>query len=159
MRPSPSFQIFLQHFGVWRGAVGLVASCSVLVLVFWGWCCDLPPAGWLGVVVICAGAVGLGVPLVRTPQVGLRWDGQLWRLGSAQACASDPSADTWLPGHLVVCMDLCFWMLLRFTPSTSEPKAPVIWLPVQRWGLETNWHRLRCSVYSPCVPMDVQLYE
>jgi hypothetical protein len=37
-------------------------------------------------------------------------------------------------------------MLLNFTPDAA---ARTSWLPVQRLGLETQWHALRCAVYSP----------
>jgi hypothetical protein len=37
-------------------------------------------------------------------------------------------------------------MLLRFTPDAP---ARMTWLPVQRRGLEAQWHALRCAVYSP----------
>jgi hypothetical protein len=69
--------------------------------------------------------------------IDLRWDGQAWYLGDATSDA--------VPGELGVMLDLGAWMLLRFKPL---PSGKVVWLPVQRRGLEAEWHALRCAVYA-----------
>jgi hypothetical protein len=51
-----------------------------------------------------------------------------------------------MPGNVAVVIDLGPWMLLRFT-ADAPPRTT--WLPVQRRGLEAQWHALRCAVYSP----------
>jgi ABC-type nickel/cobalt efflux system permease component RcnA len=71
--------------------------------------------------------------LWRAPAADLRWDGQAWQLGS-------------MTGNVAVVIDLGPWMLLRFT-ADAPPRTT--WLPVQRRGLEAQWHALRCAVYSP----------
>jgi hypothetical protein len=52
-------------------------------------------------------------------------------------------------GELQVAIDLGAWMLLHFVPDVGHRACSVSWLPVQRRGLESQWHALRCAVYSP----------
>ena len=87
-------------------------------------------------VLIAVGALAVSacaVSLWHVPAQSLRWDGRAWQLDAAA-------------GELSVAIDLGPWMLLRFKP---ERRARASWLPVQRAGLETQWHALRCAVYSP----------
>lgn len=79
--------------------------------------------------------------LIRQPAKNLRWDGRAWHLGFATA---EPSV-----GDISVAIDLGSWMLLRFTEMRTGVRSRVIWLPLQRRGLEPQWHALRCAVYSP----------
>jgi hypothetical protein len=76
----------------------------------------------------------LTVSLWRVSARSLRWDGQVWWLDA-------------VPGGMKVVIDLGPWMLLSFTPAA--PGRLMSWLPVQRRGLEPQWHALRCAVYSP----------
>jgi hypothetical protein len=146
MRASPAFEVSLHRFGVWRGAVLLLGTLGVAALVAWA----LTREGSIdsAVMIGCALAAGvllwLTLSLVRVPAVGLRWDGLLWHVGPPGA-----SADKSLPGDVTVVIDLGPWMLLRFKPTAPEARPRVTWLPVQRRGIETQWHALRCSVYSP----------
>jgi hypothetical protein len=48
-------------------------------------------------------------------------------------------------GTLEVAMDLGAFLLLRLV----DQRRTSAWLPVQRRGLEAQWHGLRCAVYSP----------
>ena len=48
------------------------------------------------------------------------------------------------PGTLEVAIDLGSFLLLRLRGGRGA-----VWLPVQRRGLEREWHALRCAVYSP----------
>ncbi|MDB5818794.1 MAG: hypothetical protein JWQ11_2434 [Rhizobacter sp.] len=79
-----------------------------------------------------------------------------------------------LQGELMVVMDLGSWMLLRFDRPLFEPnlaaaaastdvnshpqwlgirpKTTRLWLPLQRAGLERQWHGLRCALYSRASP-------
>jgi hypothetical protein len=120
MRASPSFQISLRRFGVWR--------CAVITIV------------GLGFVIV-------GSWLMTREQLGslrLRWDGQIWRAG-----ASDIEVDNLAVGELLVAIDLGPWMMLRFEPATRRRFRRFSWIPVQRWGIESEWHSLRCALYSP----------
>jgi hypothetical protein len=82
--------------------------------------------------------LALAVSLWRVPAQSLRWDGQVWRLDA-------------VPGELTVAVDIGPWMLLRFTPGAGSRTR---WLPVQRRGLEAQWHALRCAVYAPRPPAE-----
>lgn len=85
-----------------------------------------------------------GLASARVQPVSLRWDGQLWHLGPPASVGHEPRA-----GALRVLVDLGPWMLLRFEPAYSTWRHRSIWLPVQRLGLESQWHALRCAVHSP----------
>lgn len=136
MRASPPCQVSLRHFGVWRVAVVLLACCGAAAIAIW-----LPsrepvvPIGWM-LTLVAAFALpmlGCAVSLWRVPAQSLRWDGAVWQLDG-------------VPGQLKVAFDLGPWMLLTFAPGMPGRTR---WLPVQRAGLETQWHALRCAVYSP----------
>jgi hypothetical protein len=97
-----------------------------------------------------AGVVALGLVLALLVLVGarrreseLRWTGARWQL-TATGDAGDAGCD----GNVRVMIDLGPWMLLRFTPNDVRRRAGS-WLPVQRSGLESRWHGLRCAVYAP----------
>jgi hypothetical protein len=38
-------------------------------------------------------------------------------------------------------------MLLRFVDES--PRTRTTWIPVQRAGIEGDWHALRCAVHAP----------
>jgi len=44
-----------------------------------------------------------------------------------------------------VAVDLGAFLLLRLV----EQRRTIVWLPVQRRGVESQWHALRCAAYSP----------
>ena len=101
------------------------------------WMAGQDPQASAGLSMLVAAAalpmLGCAVSLWRVPAQSLRWDGQVWQLDAA-------------PGKLRVAIDLGPWMLLRFSPEGQRRSH---WLPVQRLGLEAQWHALRCAVYSP----------
>jgi hypothetical protein len=43
-------------------------------------------------------------------------------------------------------IDLGSWLLVVFESSTSAVER--VWLPLQRRGLEGEWHALRCALYA-----------
>ena len=140
MRAAPAFQVSLRRFGVWRVAVVALAAVAAAVLTAWLMTGEAPigMAGGLGAAAALAAILALTASLLRMPPCDLRWDGLVWTLGRQGGEAS--------PGALQVAVDLGGWMLLRFMPAAS---ARAVWLPVQRLGLESQWHALRCSVYAP----------
>ena len=142
MRAAPAFQISLHRFGLWRGAVLALASIALAVLAAWLMTLEAPfgIVGWLATATSVALLAALAASVMRTPSVSLRWDGRAWSLGTS---IGDPES-----GELSVAIDLGAWMLLRFTPAVPA-RARVVWLPVQRLGIESQWHALRCSAYSP----------
>jgi hypothetical protein len=97
-----------------------------------------------GLVATIAAVAWLMRGLTRLAPLGLRWDGQCWHLA-----ASGPAAQEAVPGDLTVAIDLGVWMLLRFEPAASARRAAPSWIPVQRRGIESQWHALRCAVHSP----------
>ena len=123
-----------------------LAGCVVLALSLWflgqpvvlHW----GRAAVLGLVAVAT--LGLGASLLSARPVSLRWDEQRWHLGPADSVGHEPVA-----GTLAVALDLGSWMLLRFQADASGRRAAVAWLPAQRRGLESQWHALRCAVYSP----------
>ena len=149
MRTAPALQVTLIRFGSWQAAVSVLAVLGTLAL-----------AGWLvgqeGLASVAKGAAmavvaallwGLGRSLTRLPAHRLSWDGQCWALLCMAAGGTEPIA-----GEISVAIDLGPWMLLRFRPIAASPWWPsmqLTWLPVQRRGIEPQWHALRCAVYSP----------
>ena len=143
MRAAPPCQFLLQRFGVWRGAVLLLAALGVATMTAWLITRESPlilPTSVAAAIALVL-LVALVASLAKTPAVDLRWDGRAWHLGPA---SGEPVA-----GELSVAIDLGPWMLLRFSPAAPDARPRVVWLPVQRLGLESQWHALRCAVYSP----------
>ncbi|HWI10361.1 MAG TPA: hypothetical protein VNU48_03440 [Burkholderiaceae bacterium] len=141
MRAAPAFQVSLRRFGVWRGAVLTVAILAMTTMAAWLSTQERPIGivAWLATGSSIAVAAALAARAARVPPVDLGWDGQTWSVRR-----NDEPA----PGELHVAIDLGRWMLLRFIPA-APAGAPAIWLPVQRSGLESQWHALRCAVYAP----------
>ena len=150
MRASPAVEVTLTRFGAWQAGMGVLAFASAsCVLAWWATQHRLPPvgAGMAAAAVLCA--LGwLLLPLVRVPHARLRWDGRGWQLRPTESAAGSASAEA-VAGELAVAMDLGAWMLLRFEPLARARWATPVWLPVQRAGIEPQWHALRCAVYSP----------
>ena len=139
MRASPACQVVLKRFGVWRGAVLALALLAILCVATWLAHREPPIPLWmLAAAVVAVGAmIALLYSLWRMPPRHLRWDAQVWWLTERAGEVA---------GELTVVIDLGPWMLLRFAPGGS---AQAVWLPARRRGLETQWHALRCAVYSP----------
>ena len=144
MRAFAASQFTLSRFGLWRVAVLVLTLLAATTL-----------AAWLSTRVFFEGASALaitgialalwfGVAASRCAPLSLRWDRQRWHLGPADTMGHEP----WT-GELNVVIDLGLWMLLRFRPDAQSGHDAVRWLPVQRRGFESQWHTLRCAVYSP----------
>ena len=146
MRASPAFQVSLRRFGAWRIGIGVLAALGASVLSAW-LIARAPGVDLLVVIAVfvtSAAFVVMVVALMKMPAVSLRWDGQLWHLGALGAATDDA-----VPGELAVAIDLGSWMLLHFRPVEPRRRVLVNWLPVQRRGIEAQWHALRCAVHSP----------
>ena len=78
--------------------------------------------------------------MCQTPPLTLHWDSQRWQL------ARDGGGER--VGELAVALDLGGWMLLRFTPDATYRSPATVWIPLQRPGLEPQWHALRATLYS-----------
>jgi hypothetical protein len=149
MRASPAFQVSLQHFTLWRAAVAVLALIAFACNL--AWCASGTEARSMAVWVISNSiAMWLAVTAVRAARstpLSLRWDTLDWRLGPMASVGEEPTA-----GQLTVVMDLGSWMLLRFVQTEPAVRRyglrPQRCLAVQRRGLESTWHALRCAVYS-----------
>ena len=153
MRTSPAINVVLARFGVWRTAIALLAAAALGAIWAWWstWGTEQPQnTGYtlLAAVVLASGAViALAALLASVKPTALRWDGQVWwmqRVKRGLAAGREAVA-----GEIVVAIDLGMWMLLRFEPAIRGAWLRCVWLPVQRGGIETEWHALRCALYSP----------
>jgi hypothetical protein len=138
-----SFQVRLERFSVWRGAVVFLVSLAVLVVVAWAVALEvfrtadgsLLVPGVAALLTAAALVIGRSLAAVEPGILSCR-DG-VW----TYAADRGPSRS----GPLTVAVDLGSFLLLRM----GAPNASPAWLPVQRRGLEREWHALRCAVYSP----------
>lgn len=145
MRASPAFQVSLRRFGIWRALVFSVATAAVLAVAAWllsaNQAASLPMRG-----LAVTGALalwGCAGTLCRNPALSLRWDTQMWHLGPLATRGDEP----W-HGRVTIAVDLGAWMLLAFErDSVGGMRRRTVWVPVQRSGLEGQWHALRCAVY------------
>ena len=119
-------------------------SAAAATLAAWLRSADASTSGASFVSMGLAGAalVAGAAPLLRCPARSLRWDTAQWHLGPAGTAGDEPHT-----GRLVVAIDLGGWMLLRFEHDLTRRWRRITWLPVQRRGLESQWHALRCAVY------------
>ena len=144
MRAAPALRLRLESFGVWHAALLGLALLDLLCLVAWAMLRPASLPAWAWGAVLAGAALGaLAAGALRRRAVDLDWDGQAWSLGEPGAAAVAR-----IRGERGVRLDLGRWMLLRFAPAGRGP-ASVAWLPVQRRGLERQWHALRCAVFSP----------
>lgn len=142
MRAAPAVSVKVTAAPHWLAALLALAALALLSTAAWA----LQRGDATGVVAFLAVAAFASHCLwraLRRPTLRLGWDGERWWLapeGEAEAQA----------GELAVALDLGAWILLRFR---AAPNAAVrrrqVWLPLQRTGLEADWHALRCALYSP----------
>jgi len=143
MHAPAEFQLTVSRFGAWRGGLAmsglLVWSCAIA----WWTTTDrsLSSAACGFLLLACVAATASLMSLARLPVFVLRWDGGQWHLGWA---TGEPSA-----GSLQVAIDGGHWLLLKFVPDRKVHRWPASrWLPVQRPGLEHDWHRLRSTLFT-----------
>jgi len=153
MRTSPAIDVELTRFGVWRATVALLAAAALAAVWAWWSTRDTSPPQNTSIALLATLVTASVVILVLAASLAsvqcttLRWDGQGWwlqRLRRDCAAAVEPVA-----GEIVVAIDLGLWALLRFEPAVRGAGARTVWLPVQRRGIEAQWHALRCALYSP----------
>lgn len=150
MRASPAFQVSLKHFGVWRGAVVALALLTVVVVMAWAGTSHPAqahqPWGWAIAAVAVAAVLALSASLCMIRPFSLHWDGRRWHLRRAPRSVLQSELQA---GDLTVALDIGPWLLLRFVAVSGRGRAATHWLPVQRGGIEEQWHALRCAVYAP----------
>lgn len=144
MRAAPAVSLSVRPSPHWRAALALLAIIALLSTAGWAWRRgDVASAG----VAVAVGLLALHAlrSARRRPPLGLRWDGQAWWLSEPGRDGGDPRS-----GEVVLALDLGAWLLLAFHPHAGAPgPARRRWLPLQRAGLEADWHALRCALYSP----------
>lgn len=146
MRASPAFHVVIDRFGQWRAAV--LAVCAIASGAWLAWMVSMQQVfdTTMTVALAIAGLVPivLAASLARRSPLSLRWDTQRWQLGPAASRGEEPWS-----GRVDVAIDLGRWMLLRFVHEhTARRWRRMDWIPVQRTGMESSWHALRCAVYS-----------
>ncbi|MDH5540123.1 MAG: hypothetical protein OEY03_12035 [Rhizobacter sp.] len=146
MRAFVAAQFCVTRFGVWRIAVWLLAGSVVLSLLAWSLAQrESSPLAHMALAGLLASiAVAIAIQLTRQRAFSLRWDARNWYFDRADQFGAEPQQ-----GDLLVVIDLGAWMLLRFQHAGAVRGPHVKWLPVQRRGLEAQWHEIRCAVYSP----------
>ena len=152
MRAAPPFAFTVSRFGVWRAALALLAVLGVAAMALWWGSADQPAPATQGLVAV-AGVLAAVLPLAQSRRLSacmLRWDGQRWHLTEAQLMAR-PSGGDAVAGRLAVTIDLGNWLLLHFAAENpaKRPCPPMVWIPLQRSGLEREWHAIRSVLYSP----------
>ena len=139
MRPAPPVQVTVQRYGVWRGVVRALAAAGALAITTWllGRARPVDVAAWAIAAFAGVAIVVLALSSLRLAPCRLVWDGRTWRLVRGN---DEPSA-----GTPQLAIDVGAWMLVRF----EAPGRRAAWLPLQRAGLEADWHALRCALHSP----------
>ena len=143
MRESVFFELRLRRFGVWRVAVWLVAGAAIAAVAAWtvAMLDSQPESGRALVMAVAAGLLlattGLAISLTRLEGGLLTGRDGIW--------AFVPDSGQPRTGTLEVAVDPGAFLLLRLV----EQRRTIVWLPVQRRGVESQWHALRCAAYSP----------
>jgi hypothetical protein len=151
MRSFAPAQFTIQHFGLWRAALWVLLAASAASLAAWWFALPGRPVdlSLLALAIAFVVLVALVWPLVNPAAVSLRWDARCWHLGPPGSVGREP-----FRGELSVAIDLGHWLLLRWHPAEGSTGRAPGWLPVQRRGLEPQWHALRCALYSPRPPAE-----
>jgi len=141
MREFPPFEVRLRRFDAWRAAIAIVASVAVAAVSAWAWSTAVARAGegivWVFALTaaLVAATIAAALSLARVPA------GVLARRDGGWSFASQSGA--MVAGRLTVALDWGAFFLLRIDGEHGR-----VWLPVQRRGLERDWHALRCALYS-----------
>jgi hypothetical protein len=137
------FEVRLRRFAVWQTAVGVVAALAVAAVAAWAVAMfdAQSPAARAFVVgfatVLAAATIAAALSLARVQGGVLALREGAWTF--------TPNVGPLRSGALEVAIDFGAFLLLRL----GTRRRTSVWLPVQRRGLEAEWHALRCAVYSP----------
>ena len=142
MRGAPPVEIRVRRQGSWRAFVVALVILTAVSIGLWVASAEIGTAvkGVLAAATLAAGAAALST--TAPFDLSLRWTGSSWALSPGGAPASEPVA-----GVMTVAIDLGSWMLLRFVDES--PRTRTTWIPIQRAGIEGDWHALRCAVHAP----------
>ena len=143
MRETLSFEVRPDRFSVWRSGVAVVAFAALAAVSAWAWSMASTRDGdgvvsAIGIALVLALAtIAAALSLGRVPSGVLACRDGRWTF----AADSGPT----VAGRLTVALDWGAFFLLRIDGGAGLR----LWLPVQRRGLERDWHGLRCALYSP----------
>jgi hypothetical protein len=140
MRGAPPVEVRVRRQGSWRAFVVVLVALTAGSIGVW---LAASEAGITLKVALALATIAVGLAALSTAaplDITLRWTGATWVL------RRQPASDEHV-GSVTVALDLGNWMLLRFIGE--PPRARAIWLPVQRRGLDGDWHALRCAVHAP----------
>jgi hypothetical protein len=145
MQAASAVQVTVRRFGVWNALLGMISGTTLAVAMAWLVMHHDDPLDGIGMALIFSLLLGLlgTIALVRRQPIVLRWDTQHWQV-------NDPSrgaVEIELLGLSVV-LDLGSWMLLKLHADLPSYHLRNRWIPVQRRGMETHWHSLRCALYA-----------
>jgi hypothetical protein len=100
----------------------------------------------LGAAAVALAAAAASLRASRRSAVVMAWDGRQWTVAEQLPAASPGAQQQGPPVRMSVHVDLGGWLLVRL--DTEGIPARRQWLPLQRTGLEPQWHALRCALYS-----------
>ncbi len=149
MRERPSCVVELCRFAVWRSAVLGVALIAIAAMAAWGGLALVNPTSGSAVVAVVAAALAvasaaMAASLMRAEPGTLASVEGAWTFTFCRDGVERIEA-----GALSVALDCGAFMLLTLARDDRPHRLALRWLPVQRRGLESSWHALRCAVYSP----------
>ncbi|MEO8837000.1 MAG: hypothetical protein ABI364_09705 [Caldimonas sp.] len=150
MHDGISCAVALRRFTAWQWAVGLVAGVALASTAAWlagilearEGAASIAMAVALAIV-LAVGVIALAVSLARVEAGVLSCTSGHWTF------RADRSAGEAQAYRLVVAVDLGSFLLLRLDAVAAGSPRARRWLPVQKAGLDDDWHALRCAVYSP----------
>ena len=149
MRERLSCVVELRRFGVWRAAVCAVAATAIAAMAAWGGFALATGSSGSPLIAALAAALAVGsallaVSLARVEPGTLACSDDGWTFTSRRRGVERVES-----GALTVAVDLGSFLLLTLTRVDGSHLVARRWLPVQRRGLEADWHALRCAVHAP----------
>jgi len=143
MRETLSFEVRLRRFTLWRAAVAVLALAAIAAVSGWAWSTgsarDADGAAWASAIAIALALATVVVArsLARVVAGVLAFRDGCWTFVT--------DSGRTVAGPLTVALDWGAFVLLRIDGGARAR----LWLPVQRRGLEGDWHALRCALYAP----------
>lgn len=145
MPDAKAISIEIRPSASWRLAVLVMTLSAALGLGWWSVTAfqrGAPGLIWLGMPAWLA--IAAAASLLWPHGGRLRWDGAGWHLDLAAGGTAGER-----PGEMAIALDGGSWMLLRVRTARTDSGLRVRWLALSRRDLGSQWHALRCAVYSP----------
>jgi len=143
MSKSSSCVVTLRRFAVWRRAVASVAAAALGALAAWAAACMAAAASGAELpILVTALGFGIGTVLLALSLARVEAGVPTCRDGR-WTFASDGSPHAPQDCEFGVALDLGSFLRLTLASAGARRRR---WLPVQRSGLEHEWHAIRCAV-------------